>query len=244
MAKTLSRKEKRKHRSLKNKRTLAPHHNKYEIASNPSTLRIIKKAHRDMEKILKKTDEPLLNRLFRKENIEKLKNMPKDLIDITAYTTTLRKEFASLKKNKEYQPNQDYYDYVNNAWLKEQTDALKKHPTYYVEVDDFRIVQDKVYHEVINYTHDFIKASPASKKANSIKAVTHCIEKASKTKGLQHCQEILKQVTQFIEDEDMYGLLAYSNQDEIFSWQSPIVWSVRPDEKNVKNTLVISVPRN
>jgi predicted metalloendopeptidase len=234
MAKTLSRKEKRKHRSLKNKRTLAPHHNKYEIASNPSTLRIIKKAHRDMEKILKKTDEPLLNRLFRKENIEKLKKMPKDLTDITAYTTTLRKEFASLKKNKEYQPNQDYYDYVNNAWLKEQTDALKKHPTYYVEVDDFRIVQDKVYHEVINYTHDFIKANPASKKANSIKAVTHCIEKASKTKGLQHCQEILKQVTQFIEDEDMYGLLAYSNQDEIFSWQSPIVWSVRPDEKNVK----------
>ena len=32
----------------------------------------------------------------------------------------------------------------------------------------------------------------------------------------------------------MYGLLAYTNQDEIFAWQSPIVWTVGPDEKNVK----------
>jgi len=32
----------------------------------------------------------------------------------------------------------------------------------------------------------------------------------------------------------MYGLLAYANENEIISWQSPIVWSVMPDEKNVK----------
>ena len=32
----------------------------------------------------------------------------------------------------------------------------------------------------------------------------------------------------------MYGLLAYANQDEIFSWQAPIVWNIKPDEKNVK----------
>ncbi len=160
--------------------------------------------------------------------------MPKDITDITSYTETLNKEFADLKKKKENQPNEDYYDYVNNQWLKEQTAILKKHPTYYVEVDDFRVVQDKVYKEVIKYTNDFVKENPTSKKAKSIKAVAHCVEKASIKKGLHHCQEILKQVTMLIDDEDMYGLLAYSNQDEIFSWQSPIVWSVRPDEKNVK----------
>ena len=32
----------------------------------------------------------------------------------------------------------------------------------------------------------------------------------------------------------MYGLLAYVNQNEVFSWQAPITWTLRPDEKNVK----------
>jgi predicted metalloendopeptidase len=232
MTKTVSKKERRNRTSMRNKKHSKK--NPYEIASIPTTKRILTKARSDMNELLRGTDRPLLNRLFRKENIEKLKRMPKDITDITSYTNTLNKEFADLKRNKKNQPNQDYYDYVNHQWLKEQTDILKKHPTYYVEVDDFRIIQDKVYREVIKYTNNFIKESPSSKKVQSIKAVSRCIEKASKSKGLKHCREILDQVTTFINDEDMYGLLAYSNQDEIFSWQSPIVWSVRPDEKNVK----------
>ena len=208
--------------------------NSYEISPNPAILKIITKAQQDMVKLLKATDNPLLNRLFRKENIEKINRMPKEITDITSYTSTLNKEFKDLKKNKKNQPNQDYYDYVNNQWLEEQTSVLKKHPTYYVEVDDFRIVQDKVYREVIKYTDTFIKANPTSKKAKSIKAVAHCIENANKQKGLKYCKTILDEVNRFIATEDMYGLLAYTNQDEIFSWQSPIVWSVRPDEKNVK----------
>ena len=120
----------------------------------------------------------------------------------------LNKEFKQLKQNKQNQPNQDFYSYVNQQWLKDETQKLKKVPKYYVEVDDFRIVQDKVYREVMKYTDTYIKENPSSKKAKSIKAVANCIQKASKTKGLHHCQEILKEVNHFIEDENMYGLLA------------------------------------
>jgi putative endopeptidase len=243
MGKTISKKD----RNIQRDKVKTRKHNKsntynpyksgkhsYEISPNPATLKIITKAQQDMAKLLKATDNPLLNRLFRKENIEKINRMPKEITDITSYTSTLNKEFKDLKRNKKNQPNQDYYDYVNNQWLEEQTSVLKKHPTYYVEVDDFRIVQDKVYREVIKYTDMFIKANPTSKKAKSIKAVAHCIENANKQKGLKYCKTILDEVNRFIANEDMYGLLAYTNQDEIFSWQSPIVWSVRPDEKNVK----------
>ena len=141
---------------------------------------------------------------------------------------------ADKKQNKQNQPNQDFYSYVNEQWIRDETQQLKKMPKYYVEVDDFRIVQDKVYREVMKYTDTYIKENPSSKKAKSIQAVANCIQKASKPKGLLHCAEILNEVNHFIENEDMYGLLAYSNQDEIFSWQAPIVWSVMPDEKNVK----------
>jgi predicted metalloendopeptidase len=208
--------------------------NKYQINALPTTLRIINEAKSEYEKMLISTDRPLLNRLFREKNIEKLRKLPKELTDIRTYTKVLNKEFAKFKKNKKIQPNQDYYDYVNENWINDQTTELKKNPQYYVEVDDFRIIQDKVYREVIEHTKTYIKSDPTSKKSKSINAVINCVQKASKKKGLHHCQEILKHVEEFIDNQDMYGLLAYTNQDEIFSWQSPIVWSVTPDEKNVK----------
>ena len=50
-----------------------------------------------------------------------------------------------------------YYDYVNYTWIEKQTEKLEKLPKYYVEVDDFRIVQDKVYDEVLSYTDEIYK---------------------------------------------------------------------------------------
>jgi len=208
--------------------------NKFQLSTNPSTLRIINKSKAQFNALLEKKNSPLLKRLFRPANVAKLKSMPKEITDITTYSSRIKKEFRDLKKTVTKQPNQDFYEYVNYQWLQDQTETLKKLPKYYVEVDDFRIIQDKVYKELLGYTNAYIKENPGSKKAKSIDAVTNCIQKASKPKGLQHCQAILKEVTRFIENEDLYGLLAYSNQDEIFSWQAPIVWSVRPDEKNVK----------
>jgi len=226
MVKSISKKEKKTKGTLKNK---------YSLKSDPSTIRIITKSKMELTDMLNTTNKyPILNRLFRKENIEKLQSMPEEITNIREYSTRLKSEFKKLKNNQQNQPNEDYYSYVNYQWIEDQTQELKKLPKYYVEVDDFRIVQDDVYREIMKYTNTYINDNPQSKKAKSIKAVANCIQNASKKKGLQHCQETLKQVNQFINDEDMYGLLAYTNQDEIFSWQSPVVWSVMPDEKNVK----------
>lgn len=156
--------------------------NKYQINALPTTLRIINEAKSEYEKMLISTDRPLLNRLFREKNIEKLRKLPKELTDIRTYTKVLNKEFAKFKKNKKIQPNQDYYDYVNENWINDQTAELKKNPQYYVEVDDFRIIQDKVYREVIEHTKTYIKSDPTSKKSKSINAVINCVQKASKRK--------------------------------------------------------------
>ena len=227
-----------KRKSIKNKNgnsnSNSNNVNIVKIAPEPSTIGILNKAKSEYNKMLLSTDRPLLNRLFSESTIKKLKNLPRDMTNITTYSKALKKEFVKLKNNKKNQPNQDFYDYVNEQWIKNETDELKRSPKYYVEIDDFRIVQDKVYREVIEYTKTFIKDNPNSLKSKSINAVANCIQKGSNKKGKHHCQEILKQVTELIEADDMYGLLAYTNQDEIFAWQSPIVWTVGPDEKNVK----------
>ena len=223
-----------KNKSIKRKNGNGKKDNVFKIAADPSTLRILSKAKKEYNEMTKSVNQPVLNRLFRESTIDKLKKLPNGLTNIATYSKVLKKEFVKLKNNKKNQPNQDFYNYVNEEWIKSQTDELKDKPKYYVEIDDFRIVQDKVYREMIGYTKTYIKENPNSRKSKSINAVANCIQKGNNKKGRHHCLEILKQVTNFIEEDDMYGLLAYTSQDEIFSWQSPIVWTVRPDEKNVK----------
>jgi len=177
---------------------------------------------------------PLNLRLFRDENREILRSSPKELRQYKDYNKVLKKEFGELKRVPKYQPQNDYYDYINYQWLDEATKTLVKDPKYYVEVDDFRVVQDEVYKEIMGYVKEYIKMNPNSKKANAIEAIYKCISNAKVSTGLKHTYAIKESVEHFIESHDMYGLLAYASSGEIYGWQSPIVWSVMPDEKNVK----------
>ena len=47
----------------------------------------------------------------------------------------------------------DYYNYINYQWLKEQDKDTKK--KFFVQVDNFRIVQEKVYYEIIELVKDY-----------------------------------------------------------------------------------------
>ena len=55
------------------------------------------------------------------------------------------KEVTARFAPKNIQPNNDFYDYINYGWLKNV--SLEKQQEYIVQVDDFRLAQDKVYHE-------------------------------------------------------------------------------------------------
>ena len=223
-----------KKKSLKKKSNIT---NKYflaEFSDNRNILARAKEQEQHRESATKKGNIEVLKRLFREENIDRLKELPVEKRDYERFNEVLKEDFDELKKHKEYRANQDYYNHVNYAWISSQSEKLKKDPKYYVEIDDFRIVQDKVYDEVLAYTDKYINDNRGKKKAESIRAVKNCIAKADKKLGLNYAQTIKKQVETFVIEDDMYGLLAYINQNEIYGWQAPIVWSVMPDEKNVK----------
>jgi putative endopeptidase len=181
------------------------------------------------------TTTVITQRLFSKINIQKIKDLPYDLVkNVDAYTELVSSEFKALKKGIASAPNENYYDYVNNSWIETQTKKLEKLPTYYVQVDNFRIVQDKVYEEVLSYTDEYIRENKTTKKGKALSAIRYCIQNANNNKGLLHCKRVYDDITNYIDDDNMYGLLAYCNSNEIVSWQTPIVWSILPDEKDVK----------
>tara|TARA_B100001769_G_C22106888_1_gene598079 strand:+ start:565 stop:2853 length:2289 start_codon:yes stop_codon:yes gene_type:complete len=221
--------------SIKNRTKLRASKNKTikKIKGN----NIISQSRRKFKNMLALTDQserPNIYRLFNESRIDKLKKMPDAQKSYDEFANSIKKKYESFNENNNNKPNENFYDYVNYQWIDKQAKLSKDDPKYYVQIDSARIGQDKVYRQLIEYTNKYIKENKGKKKAESIDAVMHCITKANKKKGLDHCKRIKKQIDQYIFMEDMYGLLAYTNQDEIFSWQAPIVWNIRADEKNVK----------
>ena len=174
--------------------------------------------------------------LFTKKYEVELSKKPYYLRDIEEYKKTLIKEFTKIsKRDLSYETKltkDDFYTFVNNEWFKELEKEKKK--KFYVEIDNFRIVQEKVYYELIGYVKQYIKDNDGSKQATTIKNLYESLTKNNSDSIKRHAKNILKETNGFIEKNDMYGLLVDLNKNEIISWGSPIQWSLLPDEKNVK----------
>jgi len=150
------------------------------------------------------------------------------------YTQYLKDNFHQGEIPKViHQIRNDYYSYVNDEWFKSH-DIENQEKKYYVQVDNFRIMQEKVYYKLISYVTDFIKANPRSPKAIALKNVYNSLKNDTRKTMFQHVELALTRLANYVEKEDMYGLLAFVNQNETISWSSPIRWSISPDEKNVK----------
>ena len=198
-----------------------------------SSEEIFKIAGEEFDKMLIRKNTPVLARLFSKDNMERFDKLPKDEKSYTQYHELLKKELEKTSKSK-YAPNQDYYTYTNYGWLKEQTQKLKKDPKYYVEIDDFRMKQDDVYRELIGKLKEFIKEEPKTKKARGVEAIYKCIMNNTKEKAYEAVRKIKNDVEDITNNKTVTDMLVFLNRDEVMSWQSPIVWYVMPDEKDVK----------
>jgi hypothetical protein len=91
-------------------------------------------------------------------------------IDFTSSNYNLEKEMLKAHKAaispSNINPRTDYYTYINERWINEF--AIDKSQKYIVQVDDFRLVQDKVYKELLEIVKDYTHANH-SPKAKCIK---------------------------------------------------------------------------
>ena len=127
----------------------------------------------------------------------------------------------------------DFYGYANAEWFKEN-DIEKGKKNYYVQYDTFRILQEQVYYKLFDYVKAYIKANPTSKKAIAINNVYRSLTEDTTKALFVHVDAVVTQLDTYMQEADMYGLLAMVNANETISWCSPIQWVLYPDEKNVK----------
>ena len=164
----------------------------------------------------------------------------KNKIDILSSSYILEKEvIKQLKKAispSKFTPNNDYYSYINDRWLKDL--IIEEDQKYIRQVDNFRLTQDKVYRELIEIIENYLK-NPKFKNTKK----TLCIKNAYESFKIKNTNKQTKFSSniyaEYIDElrsskKNIWKLLASSNMNEIISWGSPFVWTINPDDKNPK----------
>jgi len=139
------------------------------------------------------------------------------------------KQLLSKFSPHSIKPQNDYYDYINYNWLKEVT--LEEQQKYIVQIDDFRLTQDKVYRELNTIILDYIKTHN-NKLAQNLKNFYKSVIKMNSIKDSKKLAiEAVKTIDSFIQKGNPWDLLAFINSDEMTASGAPFVWSVNPDDK-------------
>jgi len=156
-------------------------------------------------------------------------------------TKTKKKTNKSIMKiinipftNKDITPNNDFYNYINFDTIKQLKEKYKHISTnekYYVQVDNFRITQDKVNNELVEIIENVIK-NPQNKKEQLIKKVFHSLITDSRKEFQFHLKNLCLTYDTYVKNDDLWGFLGYINKNEMVRWLCPINWSVIRDLSN------------
>jgi putative endopeptidase len=126
-------------------------------------------------------------------------------------------------------PQNDYYSYINYKWLKDI--ELKSQQKYIVQVDDFRLTQDKVYHELHDILMEYMKNNDtklAKIMRNFYDSVIH-MNPIGESKI--ECKKSVEKVEQMMKEGNPWKLLADINKNYLYSYLAPFVFMVSPDDK-------------
>jgi putative endopeptidase len=140
------------------------------------------------------------------------------------------KQLLSSFAPNSIKPTDDYYDYINYQWLKNV--SLEKQQKYIVQVDDFRLTQDKVYRQLNEIILEYIRTHKDKLATNLKNFYGSVIKMNPPTYSRKLAKEAEQIIDKFISEKNPWNLLAFINSDEMISSRAPFVWTITPDEKN------------
>jgi len=141
----------------------------------------------------------------------------------------LREAYSPSKIN----PRTDYFSYINFIWMRDTT--VEKRQKYIVQIDNFRLLQDKVYYELIGIIKEYTNNNH-SKKSTEIKNASKSFIKMISNKQMHdYANDMLSTIDGLRKDKNnLWKMLGLMNQNEIISWGCPMSFSMFPDNYNPK----------
>jgi putative endopeptidase len=121
-------------------------------------------------------------------------------------------------------PNDDFYTFINEEWIKNV--ELDESKQYLSQIDDFRIVQHKVYEQLIELAQNGDYGMQAIYKSG--------LKRLTTEQALKHIHNYKSFLNKCISSNNIWGFLGAANRNEIYKFGLPIVLDVYADEKDSK----------
>lgn len=204
-----------KNKTTKKKKNNSPNNKNKTKKNNCKNNSILEPFEKQFSKTLKPT--------IRKANDKRIHNLNKIFSYMNKYV---------LQKSK-ISPQNDFYGFVNDIWIKNENLKLKKSQDYIAEVDDFRLLQYKIYNEL-----DGIIKKEISEKSRQAIEMKNYYNSAISLIPNDECKKYAKNMLTIIEDfikkdSSPWNLLGYMNNNEMIAISCPLYWKVSQDLKNV-----------
>jgi predicted metalloendopeptidase len=128
-------------------------------------------------------------------------------------------------------PKNDYYSYINYKWMK--TIKVEKGAEYITQLDDFRLIQHKVYLELLDIVKDYTKNNNTKKSREISNFYKSFIKGSSLNEIKEYGLDALQMIDTMRENPaNLWKCLGKMNRNEIISWGLPFTYSLFGDEKN------------
>jgi predicted metalloendopeptidase len=143
---------------------------------------------------------------------------------------TISKELKKAVSPSNITPQNDFYSYINERWMNET--KVEEYQKYIVQIDDFRIVQDKVYRQLLDIVKHYT-STVNTKKSKEIKNFYDAQLKLNSDEQTRYyANERLQKIDNLRQNKDnAWKLLGLINDNEIVAWGAPFTWSLNPDDK-------------
>jgi len=224
------------------KHTRKRHNNKTKIKTKSKT----QKQYIKMEKLREKCETLAVRVLPSFEEELGKTPMYKNEKNIASIEKELVKRFNTPFTPSKITPNNDFYTYINYRWIKntkQEMDKAAVSDKYYVQIDDFRILQDKVYKELIEIVKEYVRQNH-NRESQLLKNIYTSLLKLDTHSIGNHYKQLVVDYDHYVKKDNLWEYLAKINLNEIVNWACPIQWKVMPDEK--KSTVFrnyISLPQ-
>jgi len=208
----------------KTSKNISKDFSKNKTKKNHYTVKKINYKLKGNELILRK-DCPIGLKAFQKKYQKEFKTNKLYNLSTHKFTKLLLSKFSPSSIT----PENDYYSYINYKWLKDV--ELNKQQKYIVQVDDFRLTQDRVYHYLHDIVVDFIKNNNTKLAKIMKKFYDSVINMNSIQDSKIKCKEEIKILEDMFEIGNPWKLLAYVNRSYMYNYLSPFVFMISSDDK-------------
>jgi predicted metalloendopeptidase len=124
--------------------------------------------------------------------------------------------------------------WANYKWIKEVPKTLPKEMRYIRPLDNFSIIQEDTYKNVVSMIHDYIKDQGGPKKcdgtARQFYNMYRSLVDLNEEPIICHIEEYCRNYDNMVQENNLWKFLAYINQNEMIKWASPVVWTVASDD--------------